>query len=83
MYEEAGEIVEEMKAMGYKPDNVTYNSLLDVYGKSRRYKEATAVLEEMRSHGFSPSVVTYNSLISAYARGGLLEGSYGGQESDG
>ncbi|KAF2320958.1 hypothetical protein GH714_032213 [Hevea brasiliensis] len=55
-----------MKLAGFSPDKVTYNALLDVYGKSRRPKEAMEVLREMESNGFSPSIVTYNSLIALY-----------------
>ena len=45
LYEEAAAVFVDMKLTGFVPDKVTYyNTLLDVYGKSRRIKEAIEVL---------------------------------------
>ncbi|KAI3851468.1 hypothetical protein MKW92_040921 [Papaver armeniacum] len=65
LYEEAVAVFEEMKSAGFTPDKVTYNMLIDVFGKSRRPTEAMEVLREMELNGFSPSIVMYKMLISA------------------
>ncbi|KAF6160933.1 hypothetical protein GIB67_007574 [Kingdonia uniflora] len=55
---------EEMKALGVKPNLVTYNTLLDVMGRAKRPWQAKSVYNS----GFVPSWATYASLLRAYGR---------------
>ncbi|KAL5197521.1 hypothetical protein ABZP36_001033 [Zizania latifolia] len=77
LYKEAAQVFDEMKAAGFEPDKVTFNSLLDVYGEAQRHDDAIEVIVEMERVVCPPSVVTYttlfNSLISSYVKDGMLE----------
>ncbi|CAI5515926.1 unnamed protein product [Closterium sp. Naga37s-1] len=64
-----------------KPTRVTYNALLDVYGKAGHVALAHSVLESMLEAGVRPNLVTYNEMISACARKGLWREARGIVES--
>jgi pentatricopeptide repeat protein len=61
-------VVEEMAAAGVRPNEVTYNSLVNGYVQSRNMDAARAVVEEMAAAGVRPNEVTYNSLVNGYAK---------------
>ncbi|CAI7831244.1 unnamed protein product [Closterium sp. NIES-54] len=79
--QEAERIFSEMRAAGLKPTRVTYNALLDVYGKAGHVALAHSVLESMLEAGVRPNLVTYNEMISACARKGLWREARGIVES--
>jgi pentatricopeptide repeat domain-containing protein 1 len=57
-----------MKQTGLKPDVITYNSLIDGYGKAGLLTEAVIVFEEMKDEGCEPDVITFNSLINCFCK---------------
>ncbi|KAJ8763842.1 hypothetical protein K2173_003624 [Erythroxylum novogranatense] len=61
--EEAESFLEEMIELGVKPDIVTYNSLIDVYSKSREIQKAYRMLKKMREEDITPDVITYTIII--------------------
>jgi len=54
-----------MQAEGCKPNLVTYNTLIDVYGKTGAWEDAVAVLDALEGQGIAPEVRTYNTVIIA------------------
>ena len=44
---------------------VTYNTLIDVYGKAGQWEEALGVLSRMQREGCAPVTRTYNTLMIA------------------
>ncbi|KAK4795276.1 hypothetical protein SAY86_013270 [Trapa natans] len=61
--EEAESFFDEMKDMGVKPDIVSYNSLIDVYCKSRDMDRVYKILKKMKEEDIIPDVITYTSMI--------------------
>jgi pentatricopeptide repeat domain-containing protein 1 len=59
---------EEVKARGYKPDLVIYNSMLSMYAKNGMYSKATEMFDSIKQSGLSPDLITYNSLMDMYAK---------------
>lgn len=68
--EEAEGFFEEMKEMGVKPDIVSYNSLIDVYCKSKEMDKAYQVFDKMQEEDISPDVITFTSLIGGLGLSG-------------
>lgn len=54
-----------MIAEGCTPNLVTYNTLIDVYGKTGAWESAIAVLDALHAQGIEPEVRTYNTVIIA------------------
>lgn len=54
-----------MLAEGCTPNLVTFNTLIDVYGKTGAWEEAVAVLDALEAQGIEPEVRTYNTVIIA------------------
>ena len=50
-----------MLAEGCTPNLVTYNTLIDVYGKTGAWEEAVAVLDALEAQGIDPEIRTYNT----------------------
>ncbi|CAH8255971.1 unnamed protein product [Arabidopsis lyrata] len=62
---EAKDFVTELKSCGYEPGTVTYNALLQVFGKAGVvYTEALSVLKEMEENNCPADSVTYNELVA-------------------
>ncbi|KAJ4828085.1 hypothetical protein Tsubulata_018952, partial [Turnera subulata] len=61
--EESEAFFQEMKDLGVRPDIVSYNSLVDVYCKSREIDKANKVVDKMFEEGISPDVITFTSII--------------------
>ncbi|MBV8978449.1 MAG: hypothetical protein JOZ13_13840 [Alphaproteobacteria bacterium] len=54
-------ILEEMKKEGVKPDEVTFNTLINL---TNDYATGRAILEEMKKEGVKPDEVTFSTLIN-------------------
>ncbi|GAB4838127.1 hypothetical protein Ancab_027656 [Ancistrocladus abbreviatus] len=65
--DELSRIFDEMIRQGFTPDTITYNVMLDVYGKARLFKKARKVFWMARKQGLA-DVITYNTLIAAYGQ---------------
>ena len=47
-------LLKEMKEEGIKPDEVTYNTLMQLYVKRGQLGRALALLKEMKEEGIKP-----------------------------
>lgn len=73
-FKEALEFFRQMKDEGPQPNIVTYNVIIDLYGKKGRSWESILVLfEEIKVQGIQPDEYTYNTAITACASGSLCE----------
>lgn len=59
------DVYRQMLAEGCHPNLVTYNTLIDVYGKTGAWQEAIRVLDTLAAAGIQPEVRTYNTVIIA------------------
>ncbi|KAG9157808.1 hypothetical protein Leryth_026484 [Lithospermum erythrorhizon] len=63
-----------MEEEGCKPTLITYNVILNVYGKmGMPWNTILGVLDGMKDCGVAPDAYTYNTLISCCRRGSLYE----------
>ncbi|KAH9610205.1 hypothetical protein KSS87_016196 [Heliosperma pusillum] len=67
-------VFESMKEKGVSPNLVTYNVMLDVYGKmGRSWDRVVGLLDEMSSEGLEFDEFTCSTVIAACGREGLLD----------
>ncbi|KAK7301257.1 hypothetical protein RJT34_12118 [Clitoria ternatea] len=67
-------IFEKMKEFVIGPTLVTYNNMLNVYGKiGRSWNRILDLLDEMRSKGLQFDEFIYSTVISSYGREGMLD----------
>ena len=59
------DVYQQMLNEGCTPNLVTFNTLIDVYGKTGAWEEAIAVLDEIEHLGLEPEARTYNTVIIA------------------
>ncbi|EPS72235.1 hypothetical protein M569_02522 [Genlisea aurea] len=72
--DEAIALFESMKALGMKPNLITYNALIDACGKGGAdYKRAMDIFYDMVQNGVQPDRITYNSLLAVCSGAGLWE----------
>jgi len=57
----------------YRPDHVTYNTLLTLQSKKGEYKTLWWTYEKMLEHGIVPTLHTYTILITAASRQGNMD----------
>ena len=55
------DVYRQMLAEGCTPNLVTYNTLIDVYGKTGAWEEAIRVLDALERQGIDPEIRTYNT----------------------
>uniref|UniRef100_A0A1D1XIL5 Pentatricopeptide repeat-containing protein At2g31400, chloroplastic n=1 Tax=Anthurium amnicola TaxID=1678845 RepID=A0A1D1XIL5_9ARAE len=68
---EALKLFESMKAIGLKPNSVTYNTVIDACGKGGVDLHRTIeIFREMLRNGVRPDKVTFNSLLAGCSRAG-------------
>ncbi|CAN4113276.1 unnamed protein product [Withania somnifera] len=65
--DELSRLFDEMLKHGFLPNTVTFNVMLDVYGKSRLFKRAREVFSMAKKCGLA-DVISYNTLVAAYGR---------------
>lgn len=73
-FKEALGFFKHMKDEGPQPNIVTYNVIIDLYGKKgRSWENILELFEEMKAQGIRPDEYTYNTAITACASGSLCE----------
>ncbi|KAJ4843325.1 hypothetical protein Tsubulata_020931 [Turnera subulata] len=73
-FELIGMIMDEMSYYGIECTTVTYNIIVDGYGKTKMFKEMENVLTDMVESGSSiPDIFTCNSVIGAYGNSGKID----------
>ncbi|KAK3031107.1 hypothetical protein RJ639_036847, partial [Escallonia herrerae] len=69
-----GRSLAEMSSLGIKPSTVTYNTIIDGYGKAGLFELMEGSLTDMVESGTClPDVFTFNSVIGAYGNCGHIE----------
>ncbi|KAL3506021.1 hypothetical protein ACH5RR_031403 [Cinchona calisaya] len=53
--------------------SITYNNLIDTYGKAGKVKEACQIFDQMLREGIVPTTVTFNTMIHMCGNNGQLE----------
>ncbi|XP_057818816.1 pentatricopeptide repeat-containing protein At1g11900 isoform X2 [Cryptomeria japonica] len=71
--ETAVALFEYMKHCKHKPDQVTYNTIIDVLGKSGHGDITYHEFLSMKELGHDPDIITYNTLINNFCRLGRLD----------
>ncbi|KAK6259766.1 hypothetical protein SCA6_014240 [Theobroma cacao] len=67
-------LLSDMASQGIRPNTVTYNTLIDAYGKAKMFQEMEMTLVEMlREKDCEPDVWTMNSTIRAFGSSGQIE----------
>ncbi|KAH6829770.1 Pentatricopeptide repeat superfamily protein [Perilla frutescens var. hirtella] len=67
-------LLSEMEMQGVRPNTVTYNTLIDAYGKSKKFAEMESVLVQMlRQPDCQPDVWTMNSTLRAFGGSGQID----------
>nr|KAJ3418038.1 hypothetical protein HK105_000449 [Polyrhizophydium stewartii] len=62
---EALEAFTHIGQLGFKPDSVAYNSLIDAYANVSDIDAAVEVFQKMQSAGVTPDMVSFSTLIKA------------------
>jgi len=57
------ETLKEMKELGLKPDILTYNYAMELFGKLGMEDEAWALADDMKALGIKPDIETYKFLL--------------------
>ncbi|PNX93950.1 pentatricopeptide repeat-containing protein at3g53170-like protein [Trifolium pratense] len=67
-------ILVDMSYLGIGCNSVTYNSIIDGYGKAGRFEQMENSLTDMiENENCQPDVFTLNSLIGSYGNGGKID----------
>merc|ERR1719409_1839753 len=61
---------------GVRPDEITYNSLLDGCAQNNLVEEGLKLLEEMQQEGVKPSNFTLSVLVKMMSRSRNLDGAF-------
>ncbi|KAK3032245.1 hypothetical protein RJ639_035538 [Escallonia herrerae] len=65
--DELSRLFDEMLRCGFAPNTITFNVMLDVYGKAGLFKKARRLFWMARKRGLV-DVVSYNTIIAAYGK---------------
>ncbi|KAI8018189.1 Pentatricopeptide repeat-containing protein [Camellia lanceoleosa] len=60
---------------GFKHDQFTYTTMLDIFGEARRISSMSYVFEQMQEKGIKIDVVTYTSLLHWFSNDGDVDGA--------
>ncbi|XP_073062489.1 pentatricopeptide repeat-containing protein At4g30825, chloroplastic isoform X1 [Primulina eburnea] len=70
--DELSRLFDEMLQRGFAPNTVTFNVMLNAYGKSRLFEKARKVFWMAKKRGLI-DVVSYNTIIAAYGKNKYLK----------
>ncbi|KAK3189638.1 hypothetical protein Dsin_029199 [Dipteronia sinensis] len=65
--DELSRIFDEMLQRGLSPDTITFNIMLDVFGKAKRFGKVRKLFRMAKRRGLV-DVISYNTIISAYGQ---------------
>ena len=68
------ETLKEMKELGLKPDILTYNSAMELFGRLGMEDEAWALVDDMKALGIMPDIETYKFLLKVRTTRLFLKG---------
>ncbi|XP_058766623.1 pentatricopeptide repeat-containing protein At3g53170-like isoform X2 [Vicia villosa] len=67
-------VLVDMSYLGIECNNVTYNSIIDGYGKAGMFEQMENSLTDMiENENCQPDIFTLNSLIGSYGNGGKID----------
>ncbi|KAK3021643.1 hypothetical protein RJ639_046367 [Escallonia herrerae] len=73
-FDKVQSLLYDMESQGIKPNTITYNTLIDAYGKAKRFTEMeSSLLEMLRKRECEPDVWTMNSTLRAFGSSGQIE----------
>ncbi|XP_042513384.1 pentatricopeptide repeat-containing protein At5g48730, chloroplastic [Macadamia integrifolia] len=73
-FDQVQTLLSDMAAQGIKPNTITYNTLIDAYGKAGRFEEMESTLMQMLGErNCEPDAWTMNSTLRAFGSSGQLE----------
>ncbi|XP_068665719.1 pentatricopeptide repeat-containing protein At5g48730, chloroplastic-like [Aristolochia californica] len=73
-FDQVQALLADMEAHGTKPNTITYNTLVDAYGKAGRFAEMEATLSVMlQGQDCNPDVWTMNATLRAFGGSGQIE----------
>jgi pentatricopeptide repeat protein len=62
-----------MEKTTWRPNVVTYTTLIDAYSRRGRWEEAAEMFERMKKEGRRPNMVTYTCLLNAYGAAKMMD----------
>ncbi|KAL3744145.1 hypothetical protein ACJRO7_013408 [Eucalyptus globulus] len=65
--DELSRVFEEMLQCGFSPNTITFNVMLDVYGKAKLFKKMRKLFLMARKQGLADTI-TYNTIIALYGQ---------------
>uniref|UniRef100_A0ACD5WK87 Uncharacterized protein n=1 Tax=Avena sativa TaxID=4498 RepID=A0ACD5WK87_AVESA len=72
-FDEAAEVIYDMRGAGHQPDNITYSQLVFGLCKAGKCDEARKVFDEMEAEGCTPDLKTWTMLIQGHCRAGEVD----------
>jgi pentatricopeptide repeat protein len=69
------ETLKEMKGLGFRPNILTYNSAMELFGKKGLEDEAWALVDDMKAQGIKPDIETYKYLLQVRTTSSLFGGT--------
>lgn len=69
--DELSRLFDEMVQKGFAPNTITFNVMLNAYGKSKLFERARKVFWMAKKRGLA-DVISYNTLIAAYGKNKYL-----------
>nr|UPT48396.1 pentatricopeptide repeat protein AaPPR29 [Agave angustifolia] len=73
-FEKAQILLSDMKSMGIQPNTVTYNTLIDAYGKAGRFEDMeSSLIEMLQNRECKPDIWTMNATLRAFGGSGQIE----------
>lgn len=74
--EKALSLFEDMKELGFKPDNITFVGILSACAHGGLIKEGWSYFGDIESYGLTPAMEHYACMVDLLGRVGLLEEAY-------